>query len=53
MPLELIKAIHLTLPLSYHGKITQDIQRDEDSEIFQPKEKTSETVVLLSNDIGE
>ena len=48
-----IKAIHFNLPLSYHGKITQDIHRDEDSEIFQPKEKTSETVVLLSNDIGE
>lgn len=43
-----IKAIHFTLPLSYHGKITKDIQRDEDSEIFQPKEKTSESVVKLA-----
>lgn len=43
-----IKAIHFTLPLSYHGKITQDIQRDEDSEIFQPKEKQVETVVLIT-----
>ena len=43
-----IKAIHFTLPLSYHGKITQDIQRDEDSEIFQPKEKQVEAVVMMS-----
>lgn len=43
-----IKAIHFTLPLSYHGKITQDIQRDEDSDIFQPKETTSESAVRLS-----
>ena len=48
-----IKRIHFKLPLSYHGRIVEDIQFDEEGHFFRPKETTDETVCLMSRVEGK